>query len=409
MIVPSNESPKVLTGLETLVRERFAPLQGRRVGAICNPTSVDHHMRHLADHLHQAADVELVALFGPEHGIRGEAQDMEGVGSATDPRTGVPVHSLYGSDVASLTPTADQLAGIDVLVFDVQDVGSRYYTFAATMLHAMKAAATLGIAFVVLDRPNPIGGEAVEGPTVRTGFESFVGAHPLPIRHGMTVGELAGLFRAELELDLDLTVIPCSGWTRTQFWAETELPWVAPSPNMPTPTTALVYPGGCLVEGTNLSEGRGTTRPFELWGAPWLDPYALAEQTLETLRACFRDGGVSLRPCSFRPMFHKHAGTTCHGVQPHVRDPLTFAPVAVYTVLLALAYEQPSQRFAWRTEPYEFVREPIAMDLLFGSSRERERIEAGATGADFRQLFDVEWLREEAEFRERRAPFLLYP
>lgn len=400
--------PDVATGLDVLVSEFFIPVQGRRVGAICNPASVDHRMRHLADLLAEAADVDLVALFGPEHGVRGDAQDMVSVASSLDPRIGVPVHSLYGSDPTSLAPTAEQLGGLDLLIFDLQDVGSRYDTFVATMLYAMQAAAARGIEFVVLDRPNPIGGEEVEGPTVREGFESFVGAYPLPIRHGMTVGELARMFRAELALDLELRVVPCQGWRRSMFWPDTGLSWVAPSPNMPAPGTALVYPGAGLVEGTNLSEGRGTTRPFELWGAPWLDPHALAERAAWELNRHSRGQGVYLRPCAFRPAFHKYAGELCFGVQVHVADPTRFAPAAVYTCLLALAREQAPDRFAWRTEPYEFVRDPMAIDLLYGSAREREIIEAGGSFHDLYQLFDGVWSAEEARFRERRATFLLY-
>lgn len=397
-------TPVVSNGLDRLVADQFKPLRGRRVGAICNPTAVDRRMRHLADLLHDATGVTLAALFGPEHGIRADAQDMIGVGADRDSRTGAPVHSLYGSNVDSLTPRPDQLAGLDVLVFDVQDVGSRYYTFAATMLYAMRAASRAGLGFVVLDRPNPIGGIHVEGPSVDPGYHSFVGAYPLPIRHGMTVGELAGMFRDEEKLDLTLEVIPCEGWRRRMLWQETGLPWVTPSPNMPTPETALVYPGGCLIEGTNLSEGRGTTHPFELWGAPWLAPYALADR----LASSAFSAGALLRPAAFTPMFHKHAGQLCLGIQPHVTNPDAFRPVAQYAALLLCAREQNPARFAWRTEAYEFVTDPIAIDLLFGSSRERTLIEA----ADLEGLASVvaeDWAREENAFRQRRAPYLLYP
>jgi uncharacterized protein YbbC (DUF1343 family) len=392
--------PKVQTGLDALVADRFSTLRGRRVGAIANPASVDARMRHLADLLHQAPDVEMVALFGPEHGIRADAQDMIGVATEVDRRTGVPVHSLYGSDPASLAPRSDQLDGLDLLVFDLQDVGSRYYTFSATMLYAMQAAAARGLAFVVLDRPNPLGGLAIEGPTVQPGFSSFVGAHPLPIRHGLTIGELALLYRNDLNLDLDLHVIPCRGWSRSMLWAETGLPWVLPSPNMPTPDTALVYPGGCLVEGTNLSEGRGTTRPFELWGAPWLDPHRLAADLAES--PCL--AGARLRPCAFRPTFHKHAGQTCCGVQPHAIDPTTFRPLTAYTAMIAAAHRQDPDRFAWRTEPYEFISEPIAVDLLYGSSRERLAIEQDVPAEEIAEA----WRSDETDFRERRKPILLY-
>ncbi len=391
----TQDFPKVSTGLDILADDGFARLRGRRVGAICNPTSVDRRMRHLADLLHAAPDVELVALFGPEHGVRGEAQDMIGVDSSVDPATGVRVHSLYGADVASLTPSPDDLRDLDVLIFDVQDVGSRYYTFAATMLYAMKAAAGRGKTFVVLDRPNPIGGDSVEGPSIEPGYESFVGAYPMPIRHGMTVGELARMFHAELELDLHLEIVGCRGWDRAMYWPETGLPWVMPSPNMPTFETSLVYPGGCLLEGTNLSEGRGTTRPFELWGAPWLQPHARA------FAATAEEAGVHLRASSFRPMFHKHSGQVCFGIQPHVYDYRRFRPIEFYLRMIAWARSCDPQQFAWRTEPYEFVSSPIAIDLLLGSSRGREAIEAGSLDPGLLSM-------GVADFRERREPFLLY-
>ncbi len=393
-------SVRVDTGLDVWVGARFADLKGLRVGAIANPTSVDARMVHLADLLVAAEGITLQALFGPEHGLRADAQDMVGVNSGLDSKTGVPVHTLYGKDLDSLTPDAEQLDSLDALIFDVQDVGSRYYTFAATMLYAMRTAAEQGLIFFVLDRPNPIGGELVEGPTIRPGYESFVGPHPLAIRHGMTVGELARLFRDECSIDLDLRVVPCRGWRRSMSWGETGRHWVIPSPNMPTPETALVYPGGCLIEGTNLSEGRGTTRPFELWGAPWLDPDSLAQPAPWT-------EGLLPRPCAFRPTFHKHAGQTCFGVQPHVDDPARFAPAWFYTAMLAGARSQRPDLFAWRREAYEFVVDPIAIDLLYGSDRERKLIESNPSADDLLDLRTL-WRAEEDEFRERRAPYLLY-
>jgi uncharacterized protein YbbC (DUF1343 family) len=392
--------PRVQTGLDCCVHDRFQAFRGLRVGVIANPTSVDPRMIHLVDHLSMAEGVTLAALFGPEHGIRADAQDMIGVESERDRKSQLPVHTLYGPTSESLTPTPDQLDGLDALIFDVQDVGSRYYTFAATMLYAMKAASALGLKFFVLDRPNPIGGTIVEGPTIRAGYFSFVGPHPVPIRHGMTVGELALLFRSECSIDVDLTVIRCQGWERSMLWPGTGLHWVLPSPNMPTADTSLVYPGGCLIEGTNLSEGRGTTRPFELWGAPWLDPEELAQAAPWTT-------GLALRPCAFRPTFHKHAGQTCFGVQPHVTHPDEFAPVFFYTAMLAEARKQAPDQFAWRTEVYEFVTDPIAIDLLYGSDRERLLIESNPTRDDLLDLRNL-WVDEQADFRERRTPFLLY-
>ncbi|RUL88432.1 exo-beta-N-acetylmuramidase NamZ family protein [Tautonia sociabilis] len=403
------DAPRVRTGLDVIASERFARLAGRKVGLIANQTAVDHRLRHAIDLLHNAPGVELVRLFGPEHGLRGEAQDMIGVGSGADRRTGLPIVSLYGDGPESLVPRSEDLDGLDLLVFDVQDVGARYYTFAATMLYAMEAAAAVGCGFLVLDRPNPIGGLKVEGPTVSAGFESFVGAFPMPIRHGMTVGELALLFREERGLDLDLEVVPCSGWHRGMLWPETGLHWIPPSPNMPTAATAMVYPGACLIEGTNLSEGRGTTRPFEQWGAPWLEEasYRMAEELGDR-------PGTLPRPLAFCPVFHKHSGTTCFGVQPHVTDPLAFSALETYVLLLAMAVRADRERFSWRTEPYEFVSSPIAIDLLFGSSREREAIEEFAASGE-RDLegwllaMSRAWEPDTRSFEERRRPFLRYP
>ena len=391
---------KVRTGLDRCVANRFQAFNGIRLGVIANPTSVDARLNHLVDLLAEAQGVELRALFGPEHGIRADAQDMIGVSSSLDRKTGLPVHTLYGPTVESLRPKPDQLAGLDALVFDVQDVGSRYYTFAATMLYAMETASSLGLRFFVLDRPNPVGGDLVEGPTIADGYFSFVGPHPVPNRHGMTVGELALMFAKERSIDLELTVIPCEGWRRSMLWNDTGLPWVLPSPNMPTPDTALVYPGGCLVEGTNLSEGRGTTRPFELWGAPWLDPEVLAQPG-------WWSEGVINRPCAFRPTFHKHAGQTCFGVQPHLVDATAFRPLAYYTAMLGLARSQDPSLFKWRTEAYEFVTSPIAIDLLYGSSRERLLLETNPTTDELHDLVTL-WRGEEQAFLERRRPFLLY-
>ena len=391
---------EVVPGLEVLARSRFALLRGMRVGLVCNPTAVDRRLRHAADILAAAPGVRLAALFGPEHGVRGDVQYMAAVGDGLDRGTGLPVHSLYGSAPESLRPRRSQLAGLDALVFDVQDVGTRFYTYQATMMLCMEAAAQAGLRFVVLDRPNPIGGRDVEGPALRPGFESFCGMHDLAVRHAMTVGELAALFREERRLDLDLEVVPCQGWRRRFLFAETGLPWVQPSPNMPTPEAALVYPGMCLLEGTNLSEGRGTTRPFHLLGAPWLDGRQLAaDLTAERLP------GVRFRPAGFTPTWDKHAGQVCHGVELHVHDPEAFRPFRTGLACLAVARAQDPDRFAWRTETYEFVDGIPAFDLLCGSSRERLAIEAGDRWRDLARGFSS----EERAFARRRARFLRYP
>ena len=389
----------VLSGLDILAAQRFAPLKGLSIGLICNPTSVDQALRHAADLLAGASGVRLSALFGPEHGVRGDAQYMKAVKNERDPKTGVKVYSLYGNNLASLRPTTKMLEGLDALVFDIQDVGARYYTYQATMLYCMIAAADAGLAFFVLDRPNPVGGASVEGPALSSGFESFCGAHDIAVRHGMTVGELARLYRKELTLDLELEVIPCNGWKREMQWRDTGLAWVFPSPNMPTPETALVYPGMCLLEGTNLSEGRGTTRPFELFGAPWLDPDLLAE----TLRR-EKLPGVIFRPVQFIPTWDKHANLRCRGVELHVRDPKTFQPFRTGMACIEAARSQNLARFGWRTETYEFISNIPAFDLLCGSNREREAIEQGYG----RKSLQTAWTCEEREFRKRRLRHLLY-
>jgi uncharacterized protein YbbC (DUF1343 family) len=389
----------VATGLDVLVGKRFAPLRGLSVGLVCNPTAVDRRLRHAADLFHDAGSVQLAALFGPEHGVRGEKQYMEAVGDERDRRTGVPVHSLYGSNAASLRPDPGTLRGLDALVFDVQDVGARYYTYQATMLFCMEAAARAKLAFFVLDRPNPIGGSAVEGPALRTGFESFCGVHDVTVRHGMTIGELAGMYREERGLDLVLTVISCRGLQRGMYQRDTGLPWVFPSPNMPTPETALVYPGMCLLEGTNVSEGRGTTRPFELFGAPWLDAGRMAA----TLNA-ERLPGVRFRPVTFVPTWDKHAGARCHGVEAMVVNRETFRPFRTGVACVAAARAQDPGRVRWRTEPNEFVEHVPAFDLLCGSAREREALERGQ---GWRSLA-TEWAREERTFMKRRSRYLRY-
>ena len=386
---------RVRTGLDELLA-RPARLKGARVGLIANPTAVTRDLTHAALHLNHLRGVNLVALFGPEHGVFANAQDLEEVSDAKDPKTGLRVFSLYGE---TRMPTAKMLTGIDVLVFDVQDVGSRYYTFIYTMLHAMQACAEQGVRLIVLDRPNPIGGSRVQGNLLDPRFLSFVGMHPLAVRHGMTVGELACMFAHELDLSLDLEVIPMKGYRRAMDFEDTGLPWVLPSPNMPTVDTAYVYPGGCLIEGTNLSEGRGTTRPFHLVGAPWLDPWALARD----LNAADL-GGLAFRPCYFTPTFHKHAGTLCGGVEVHLTDRPKVDAFLAYLVIIEKARAQDKKKFAWRKPPYEyeFIKPPI--DILCGTSDIREAIEAGRPVRKFRRQFES----EARAFEVIRRPYLMY-
>jgi uncharacterized protein YbbC (DUF1343 family) len=391
--------PTVQTGLEILVREGFQRLRGRRVGLVTNPAGVDARLCPIADLVTEAADVRLAALFGPEHGFGAEAQDLIGVPDTVHPRYGCPVHSLYGVSVESLRPKPEHLRGLDVLVIDLPDIGSRYYTFQATMLYCLEAAAQCGLPVIVLDRPNPLNGATVEGPTIRPGFESFVSAHPIAIRHGLTLGELATMYVAELRIQVSMDVIPCVGWRRDQYFDATSLPWVLPSPNMPTLDTAIVYPGQCLIEGTNLSEGRGTTRPFEIVGAPWVSP----ERVLRKL-ASDELSGVTIRPLSFRPTFHKFAGELCGGVQIHVTDRNEFRPVRTSLALLAALRTEDEGQFRWRTETYEFVSDRPAIDLLFGSDRERLALDAGVPVADIARA----WEEDEAAFALRTMPYLLY-
>jgi uncharacterized protein YbbC (DUF1343 family) len=385
----------VRTGLEALL-DRPDAVRGMRTGLVANPSSVTSRLEHASVALRSRRGVRLVALFGPEHGIAADAQDLVEVGHSRDAATGLPVFSLYGE---TRVPTPQMLASVDAVVFDVQDVGARYYTFIYTLLHVMEACAREGRRVVVLDRPNPIGGEIVDGNVLDPLFRSFVGMHPLAVRHGMTVGELALMFREELSLALDLVVVPMKGWRRQMSWEDTGLPWVLPSPNMPTPETAFVYPGGCLVEGTNLSEGRGTTRPFELVGAPWLDGHALA-RSLEKERL----PGAGFRPVTFTPTFHKHSGRPCHGVQVHVLDRRRFPAFLTYLLLVHHARRQSGSRFAWREPPYEYERVRLPFDILCGTDRIRHVMERGSSP----RRLSAGWTHEAAAFRRRRKPFLLY-
>jgi molybdopterin-guanine dinucleotide biosynthesis protein MobB len=387
----------VRVGIDHLLESPW-PVAGKRVGLITNASGVTSAGVPTWKALRGAANVRLVRLFGPEHGLAGGAVYMEAVGASIHVPSGLPVISLYGGTAESLKPRREDFADLEAIVFDIADVGSRYYTYIWTMLLAMEACASSRLRFVVCDRPNPIGG-AVEGAPQSTGYLTFVGLHPIPVRHGMTAGELARLFAAERRLDLDLVVCPAQGWARDAPFAATGLPWVPPSPNMPSPATALVYPGMCLLEGTNLSEGRGTTRPFELFGAPWLDAGALTD-ALNALAM----PGVSFLPAQFRPMFDKHAGTPCQGSLLRVIDTESFRPFQTGLRIVETARRLAPLEFRWRTEPYEFDDRP-AIDLLTGSPRFRETLEAnGSLRSEIARHFDA-----TGPFAARREPFLLYP
>jgi uncharacterized protein YbbC (DUF1343 family) len=372
-------------------------LNGLRVGVLANPASVDHEFRHIADLLAASPDFKLTAIFGPQHGFRSDLQDnMIETPHVKDPKHGVPIFSLYSE---TREPTPEMLDLIDVLVIDIQDVGARIYTFIYTMANCLRAASRAGIPVIVCDRPNPIGGVAVEGPILQPGYESFVGQFPIPMRHGMTVAELARLFNEAHGIGAALETVPMQGWSREMYFDETGLPWVMPSPNMPTLDTAIVYPGTVLFEGTMLSEGRGTTRPFELIGAPWLD----GEQLAARMNAVGL-GGVHFRPAIFEPTFQKHARETCGGCQIHVTARQSFVSVKAGVSLLRECYGLAPKQFKWRDPPYEYEHDKMPIDILAGSPQLREQIEQQIPLADIAES----WGPGVAAFEAMRKPYLLY-
>jgi len=371
-------------------------LRGSRVGVVCNHASVDADFVHVIDRLAQAERVRLSAIFGPQHGFRSDVQDnMVETPHREDRQYRVPLYSLYSE---TREPTAEMLKELDVLVIDLQDVGARIYTYIYTMANCLRAAARHGVPVIVCDRPNPIG-DAIEGATLLPGYESFVGLFPIPMRHGMTIGELARLFNAEFALGASLTVSPMEGWHRHMYADDTRLPWVMPSPNMPTLDTAVAYPGTVLFEGTMLSEGRGTTRPFELVGAPWIDAERFAD-------AMNQHGlpGVHFRPAAFEPTFQKHAKNTCGGCQIHVTDRASFRPVITGVALISTFRRFDTERFAWRQPPYEYEHEKLPIDILAGSNILREQIETSASLSEIAES----WRADETAFAHQRMPYLLY-
>lgn len=379
-------SREAVSGLEVLVGSEFASLHGKRVGVIANHTALDSELRHLVDLLAATAGVKLVAVFSPEHGFRGVAQAGESVGSGRDPVTGVPIYSLYGETRA---PTPTMLEGIDVLLFDIQDVGVRAYTYLSTLSAALEVAAGENIEFWVLDRPNPLGGEILEGPVLVEGAQSFVGAHTVPLRHGLTPGEFALLVDRERDLGARIEVVRVHGWDRQDAWP-LGAGWVAPSPNIPTADTALLYAGFVLVEGTNLSEGRGTTRPFQLIGAPWLE----APRVVDVLNSAGLSG-VRFRATAFEPTFSKYVGEVCQGVEVHVTDRATFRPVATTFSLISTIR---------KLHPELFEFKEAVFDKLAGTVDFREAIVSGRSWEDLRRTMAAD-LRD---FRQRREPVLLY-
>jgi uncharacterized protein YbbC (DUF1343 family) len=372
-------------------------LKGTRVGVVCNHASLDRGFLHIVDRLAAADHLTLAAIFGPQHGFRSDVQDnMIETPHANEPGRRVPIYSLYSE---TREPTAEMLSGIDVLVIDLQDVGARIYTYIYTMANCMRACARHRIPVIVCDRPNPIGGVDVEGARLVPGFESFVGQFPIPMRHGMTIGELARLFNEVYSIGAQLEVVTMEGWRRDMYADQTGLPWVMPSPNMPTLDTAIVYPGTVLFEGIMLSEGRGTTRPFELVGAPWID----AERFARDMNALGLTG-VHFRPAVFEPTFQKHAKQTCGGCQIHVIARHLFKPVLVGVALAGMFRRTNPSKFAWRQPPYEYEHDKMPIDILAGADTLRTQIEADMPAAEIA----ASWKADEDAFRAVRDRFLMY-
>lgn len=392
-----NNKATVTLGLERLLEERLDLLRGARVGLVCNQASVDHHLEHAADLLYRHPDVNLTALFGPQHGIRGDVQDnMIETAHAVDGATGLPIHSLYSE---TRSPTEAMLRDVDLLVFDMQDVGCRIYTFAYTMANCMKEASRFGKRMIVCDRPNPITGAKVSGNVLEPEHESFVGQFPIPTRHGMTLGELALMFNQHFGIGCDLEVVRMTGWAREYWHDETDAPWVMPSPNIPTLETATVFPGTVHFEGTQLSEGRGTTRPFELVGAPYVVPEQYARE-LNSLGL----PGVFFRSCVFRPTFQKHGGISCGGVQVHITNRDQFEPVVAGVAMVKAAYNLWTEDFRWKEPPYEYVYDRNPFDVIAGTTSLRESIQQGSSVEAIQQ----EWQPSLGDFRKLREGYLLY-
>jgi uncharacterized protein YbbC (DUF1343 family) len=387
----------VRTGLEVLLDEQVEKLRGKRVGVIANPASINRELEHVTDLFFAHPDIDLRVVMGPQHGVFSDTQDnmIEWEGFR-DPFTELPVFSLYGE---TRKPTEEMMSYLDVLVCDLQDVGARYYTYVYTMALAMEACQELDKEFVVLDRPNPINGTDIEGTVLSPEFSSFVGMYPLAIRHGMTIGELAVYFNLEQGIDCRLTIIPMQGWCRDSYADETGQPWVPPSPNLPTLDSAIVYPGLCLLEGTNVSEGRGTTRPFEFSGAPWINPGELVSR----LRG-YDLPGVDFRPIRFQPTFHKWREELVGGVQIYVQERKSFRPFLTGLALIREYMQLGKDLFEWKPPPYEYEFQLLPFDILCGTDRIRELLEAGAS----LDAIAESWSDRLSSFAEKRMDYLQY-
>jgi uncharacterized protein YbbC (DUF1343 family) len=384
---------KVETGIDVLEREGLDLSKYEKIGLVINPSSVNAKLENTLS-VFLRKGMKIVALFGPEHGIRGEAQDQEECMGFMDEKCGAPIYSLYGKHLA---PHRGMLKDVTALIFDIQCIGTRYYTFKWTLFLLMQKAAQHNKKLIVLDRPNPINGNDLEGPMLEQDYESFVGLFPIPVRHGMTIGELARLFAAEFGIGVDLRVVKMKGWKRRFWFDDTGLSWVAPSPNMPTLDTAMVYPGMCLLEGTNLSEGRGTTKPFEYFGAPWLNRDRILSEISEL-------PGCKLRPLCFRPLWSKYKEESCMGFQLHVIDRTAFRAVKMALEIIRTIRKTHPDDFLWREPPYEFEEKKKPIDILIGNSRIREMIEKGDSMSAIGKACE----KGMESFRGLREKYLLY-
>ena len=387
----------VQTGLEKLIAEPRRWVREDRIGLLCNPASVDRHLSHARILIHQAYPGKLKALYSPQHGFFAEKQDnMIESEDMRDPVLNIPVFSLYGQ---SRIPTARMLAPIDVLIVDLHDVGTRVYTFIYTLSYCLEAAAKYGVRVFVLDRPNPVNGIDIEGNQLVSECKSFVGRFPIPMRHGLTIGELAILFNDHFEIGCELEVVPMDGWKRRMLFADTGLPWVAPSPNLPTPVSALVYPGQVLWEGTNVSEGRGTTQPFELFGAPYIDV-----EKITAVLGSTKMPGVLLRPVVFEPTSNKWRENRCNGFQIHVTDPLQYRPYKTTLHLLRAIIAQHRGQFEWKPPPYEYEYKRLPIDLITGDGAIRQQLE----NLEPIDAIEAGWQESLNQFKSISRMFQLY-
>ena len=388
---------KVLTGLENLIDKPRQWLTDERIGILCNPASVDRHLNHTRQIVDQAFPGQLKALYSPQHGFFAEKQDnMIESESMVDPVLQIPIFSLYGK---TRIPEAGMFEPIDVLLVDLQDVGTRVYTFIYTLSYCLEAARDHNTRVVILDRPNPINGISVEGNCLTADCASFVGRYPIPMRHGLTVGEIGTLFNDYFEIGCDLKVVPMTGWKRNMFFGDTGLPWIAPSPNLPTPVSTLVYPGQVLWEGTNVSEGRGTTQPFELFGAPFME----VQKILSTLKKA-KLPGVVFRPAVFEPTSNKWQQTACNGFQIHITDPQRYRPYTTTLHLLQAVILHHREQFEWKAPPYEYEFERMPIDLIIGDRTIRKRLE------ELDRLDEIEawWQGELDQYKEIARKFHIY-